>query len=103
MHEVHQLLVGLHHFHSTQIDATQHDPRLFRRTHEGLQGRLSVEFDGEVNDIATFHQTVGRCISPAPSDIDTHGRASPDNLVVSHTEGRFFCQVARPNKRTVPQ
>ena len=93
MHEVGQLLRGLHHFHRTQIDTAQHDTGLFRRFDVCLQRRLTIEFNGEVNHVASLHQTIGRRIRPSASDIDAYGRTPPYNLVVSHTEGWFLLLI----------
>ena len=102
MHKVHQLVSSLHYLHSTEVDATEHNTVVLRGFYVCLQRGLSIQFDGQVDDVAAFHQTVGRRIGPASSNIDTHWRASPDDLIFGNTEGRFFCYIARCNKRTVP-
>ena len=90
MHEVHELFVCLYHLHRTEVDATQHNAGLFRRFDVCLQGRLTVKLDGEIDHIASLHQTVRRCIRPSASDINTYGRTSPDYLIVSDTERRLL-------------
>ena len=86
MHKVGELFCRLHHLHSTEVYTTQHNPWLPRRLDIGLQGRLSVQFDGEVDHAATLHQTVGGCVSPSASDIYSDRRTPPYYLVVGHTE-----------------
>ena len=73
MHKITQLLGGLYHLHGTQIDTTQHDTGLLTGAYIGLQRGLTIELDGQVDDISAFHQTIRRGISPTTCDIDTHG------------------------------
>ena len=72
MHEVQQLLCRLHHLYRTEVDTTEYDMVFFRRFDVCLQRGLSVEFDGEVDDVATFHQTVGRGIRPPACNVNTY-------------------------------
>ena len=91
MHKVHQLLGRLHHLHSTKVDTTEYDMVVLRGFDVGLQWGLPIQFDGQVDDAAALHQTIRRCIRPSACDIYPDRRTSPDYLVVSDTEGRFFC------------
>ena len=76
---------------------------LLRWTDISLQRRLTIEFDGKINHVTAFHQAIRRCIRPSSSNIDADRGTSPDDLVVSNTEGRFFCYISCwCNKRTVP-
>ena len=84
MHEVSELFDGLDHLYGTKVDAAKHDPPFFRGTDKGLQRRLAIEFDGEVDDMTAFHQTIGRRIGPTACDVDAYRGASPDNLVISN-------------------
>ena len=72
MHKITQLLAGFYHLHGTQVDTTQHTTGLLAGAHIGLQWGLTIELDGQVDDIATLHQTVRRGIGPTTCDIDTH-------------------------------
>ena len=87
MHEVLQLFCGFHFLHGTEVDAAEHNMVFLRRFDVCLQRRLTIQFDGEVNDAATLHQTVGRCVGPTSGDIDPDGTAPPNNLVVGNTKG----------------
>ena len=49
---------------------------------ESLDGRLSVEFDGQVHHVAPLHEAERRRVGPSPGDIDAHGTSAPYNLVV---------------------
>ena len=81
MFEVRQLLVCADDFAVAEVNAPQHDVPLFGRSDESLQGLLSVQVDGEVHHIASFHQTVRRRVRPSTRNINSHGRPSPHNLV----------------------
>ena len=73
MHKIAQLLAVFNHLHGTQVDTTQHDTGLLTGAHIGLQRGLTIEFDGQIDNITTLHQTVRRGIGPTTCDIDTHG------------------------------
>ena len=88
MGKVHQLFGGLDHLHGPEVDAAEHDTRLLRGADIGLQWRLTIQFDGQVDDVATLHETVGRSISPASCDVDTNGRSAPNNLIVGNLFSR---------------
>ena len=79
-----QLLIRRHPFHGPKINAPQYDMRFFARTNVGLQRRLPIQFYGQVHHVSTFHQTIRRCISPPPGNIDAHRRTSPDDLITIH-------------------
>ena len=73
MHEVHQLFVGLHNLYGTEVDATKHDAVILGGFDVGMQGGLAIQFDGQIDDIATLHETVRRGVGPASGDVDTNG------------------------------
>ena len=59
----------------------------------GLQGRLSVQLDGDIDHAAAFHQTVGWRVRPPASQVDAHRRAPPHDLVV--TDGEAWRTLGR--------
>ena len=84
MVEVGELLIARHRLAGPQVDTSDDDMIFAARLHVGLDGRLAVEFYGEVHHVATLKDAVGRRVGPSAGDVDAHGRASPYNLVVAH-------------------
>lgn len=76
-----QLLVSGDDFHGSQVDGAQYDMVCFRRLQVDLQRGLSVQGDGNVDDIPPFAQAIGRRVCPPTGQIDTHRTAPPYNLV----------------------
>ena len=68
-------------FNGSQVDGTQYHLILLAGFHVHLQRGLSVQFDGQVHHVSTFHQTVGRGVCPSACQVDTYRASSPDNLV----------------------
>ena len=56
----------------SEVNATADDVGLFTRTHVGLQWRLAVELDGEIDDCPAFHQAIGSGVAPSACDVDAH-------------------------------
>ena len=54
-----------------------------------LDRRLSVQFDGDVDDMASFEKTLRRSIRPSAGQIDTHRATAPDDLVGMDREPGF--------------
>ena len=81
MVEVGQLFITVDTLHGTQVDASQHDVRLFARLHISLQRRLAVELNGQVHHPSSFHQAIGRRVGPSTGDVDAHRTSSPHDLV----------------------
>ena len=96
MHKVHQLFGGLHYLYGTEVDATEHNTVVLRGFDVCLQRGLTIQFDGQIDDVATFHKTVGRGVCPASGDVDTNGRAPPDDLIVGDLFSRKEEGGARP-------
>src|SRR5574344_989190 len=71
--------------------------------YKGLKRRLSIEFDCQINDITTFHQTKWWGICPSSCQVNTHRTASPYYLIRidRHTGGLFLLKNGR--RETVPQ
>ena len=76
-----ELFVGLYHFGSAEVDAAEDDVRFPAGLDECLQGRLSIQFDGEVDDGSTLHEAVGRRVGPSTGNVDAHRGTGPDDLV----------------------
>ena len=81
MPEVGQLIVGADGLHGPQIDAAEHDVRLLTGSDVDLQRRLSVQFDGQIHNVATLHEAVGRRVGPSSGNVDARRAASPHYLV----------------------
>ena len=60
-----QFVVGAYLFHRPQVDASQGDEMLPAGLYVGLERWLTVQFDGQVDHIATLHQAERRCVGPA--------------------------------------
>ena len=69
---VHQLLIGLDHLGSTEVDTAQYDVWFVAGFDVCLQWWLAVQLNGEVHHVAAFHQTVGRGVCPSASNIYSH-------------------------------
>ena len=76
-----KLFKGIHHLDGTKVDTAKHNMRFAARTNVGLQGRLPVEFDGEIDDIAAFHKAERRGVSPSAGNVNAHRTARPYYLV----------------------
>ena len=89
---IHKFFIRVNHFHRSEIDAAENDVWFLTRTDICLQGRLTVEFEGEIHHIATFHQAVWRGISPTTGNIHAYWRTRPYNLVAidRHTWRRLM-------------
>ena len=80
--EVSEFLVGGDRFRSSQVDGTQDDTILFLvRFDVYLQGRLSVQGNGQVDHVSSLVQAVGRRVRPSACQVDPYRASSPDNLV----------------------
>ena len=81
MVEVAQLFKSGDDLRSAEVDAAQDDMMVAAGLDISLQRRLTIELDGEVDDVAALHKAEGRGVSPATGDVDAHRAATPYYLV----------------------
>ena len=63
------------------VDRTQPDHRLVDHAAVAVDGRLAVEVDRGVDDVAAVFERVGGRVGPAAAELDARRRAAPDGFV----------------------
>ena len=87
--ELLQLFPGANPFCIAEVDRTENDVEFPAWFDINLDRRLSVQFDGDVDDMASFEKTLRRSIRPSAGQIDTHRATAPDDLVGMDREPGF--------------
>ena len=65
-----------------EVDGMEHDAWLLGDAGKNLHGRLAIDIHGQVHDLATMLEAVRGGIAPAACEIQPHGAAGPDDLVL---------------------
>ena len=81
MMEIAEFIVCCYLFCRAEVNAPKHNVWLTAWPDISLYGLLTVHVYGNVHNIATLHEAIGRCISPSPSEVYPDRRSSPYYLV----------------------
>ena len=88
MIEIGKFLIGLNNLGCTKVYASENDMALLARLNVCLKRRLTVQFNGKIDDISALHKTIRRGVRPTTGYVDTHRRASPNNLIAINRHTR---------------
>ena len=79
---VREFVAAFHAALHPEIDAAQNDDGFRRDAHEDLHGRLPVDLGGDIHNLAAFDEAVRRRVGPSSGQVEPHGTARPDDLVL---------------------
>ena len=89
----------MHYLHSTEIYTSQDYVVMYCRLDVALQWGLSIEFNGYIDNVASYGEAIRRSICPTSCEVNAYGASAPYYLVGIYAKCRVLeLGLRRPGK-----